>query len=815
MNGRQLTTRRNPTRLQVALSGLCLLWAAAAHADWFPGGRLETPLLSGAPRGVALEDFDSDGVPDLLFSESDRVVAWSGDGAGSFGPMAGRSESVISVGNQLGSLVVRDFNSDGYLDFAVTNRSPDTLWVALGDGSGNFPSVTEQPVDTSPEYIDTADLNNDGVLDLVVCPHNFGGAPDRIAILLGDGVGGFVLQPPLVSSFIGGFRGLDLGDVDGDGNVDLMYGGSSSPCLFRGDGTGGFDAGILLPIPGIITTGTGLGDLNGDGILDLVEGDFSCVAVRLGVGGGVFAAPTILDSSSTGWVDVVDVDEDGNHDVLVLHETAQSFSIWRGDGTGALGGREVYPTGCLPTTTLLEDIDSDGALDLVVANTNSRDLSVYLGNGTGDFGVPKYPTTTDPRLQQVGDFNRDGIPDLAVAGGGVAIHLGVGSGLLPPVEYGFPDPVRSIQMSDIDADGNLDMVVTSGDSVFVRMGSSTADFSASASFPVGGISGGLQLADVDANGTLDAVLYSSGPPREILMLSGDGAGGFGVPQLVLSIVGPFSGFDLADLDGDGYLDLGVVADDVVSLYAGNGTGSFALLTTRTPSGVVTSIDLQDYNGDGAIDVAVSAWTPEAILFYLGNGSGGVDVSPISVATEGGNPNRFLTADFDDDGAPDLVVSHGNQCRMLEILPGFGGLAFGPSIMLQSPQTSVVMAVLDLNGDGALDLTAPAYSPPSVWTYINATGSAGFRRGDANADGVVDLSDAVFQLFALLVTGSPQPGCDDSADVNDDGSLDLSDPVFLLGSLFVLGSPSPPSPYPGCGPDPTQDIISCDVYTGCP
>lgn len=89
----------------------------------------------------------------------------------------------------------------------------------------------------------------------------------------------------------------------------------------------------------------------------------------------------------------------------------------------------------------------------------------------------------------------------------------------------------------------------------------------------------------------------------------------------------------------------------------------------------------------------------------------------------------------------------------------------------------------------------------------------FRRGDSNADGAADLSDAVFTLLHLF-SGGEAPACLDAADSDDSGSLDISDPVYLLNYLFV-GGPPPANPFPECGPDPTpDDDLGCASYGRC-
>jgi hypothetical protein len=89
----------------------------------------------------------------------------------------------------------------------------------------------------------------------------------------------------------------------------------------------------------------------------------------------------------------------------------------------------------------------------------------------------------------------------------------------------------------------------------------------------------------------------------------------------------------------------------------------------------------------------------------------------------------------------------------------------------------------------------------------------FLRGDANGDGIVDISDAVFTLNYLFLGGSA-PLCEVAGDSNDDGSVNISDPSYTLNYLF-LGGTAIPSPFPDCGRDPTADTLSCNTPSGCP
>jgi subtilisin-like proprotein convertase family protein len=99
------------------------------------------------------------------------------------------------------------------------------------------------------------------------------------------------------------------------------------------------------------------------------------------------------------------------------------------------------------------------------------------------------------------------------------------------------------------------------------------------------------------------------------------------------------------------------------------------------------------------------------------------------------------------------------------------------------------------------------------TISSGTRSAPFRRGDANADGAVGITDAVVTLNALF-RGAPWPACADAADADDDGSVSLTDAVYTLRYLFLSGS-VPPAPGPSeCGADPTEDALTCDSFLSC-
>ena len=156
-------------------------------------------------------------------------------------------------------------------------------------------------------------------------------------------------------------------------------------------------------------------------------------------------------------------------------------------------------------------------------------------------------------------------------------------------------------------------------------------------------------------------------------------------------------------------------------------------------------------------------------------------------------------------------------RLLPTSPAIdAGFGKPPCLDLRPP-------LKDFKGNSSTDFEGdPAYDDPG--TENTGGGDPEFRdigadeflpifvRADANADGTVDIADAIF-LLANLFGGGPSPICMDSGDTNDDGNIDIADAIYILAFLFG-GGPVPPPPFPDCGFDPTADTLGCLSFPPC-
>jgi hypothetical protein len=253
----------------------------------------------------------------------------------------------------------------------VADASADSLSVLLGNGDGSFQVATIPAGVAVPEGVVLGDLNGDGDLDAVV-----GGASNanEVAVLLGDGKGGLHVAGSMSAGVLLYAWAIALGDLDGDGRLDLVTGGSAVDVqLGGGDGT--FRALPTISLPGSVAS-VALADLNGDGRLDLattmwwLAPDHSAVEVLLGKGDGSFGEPR---------------------------------SVW------------AWSTAAFLTALVAADLDGDGNVDLALPGPNGE-VDVLPGRGDGSFGAAQRFEGPASSLA-AGDLNGDGLPDLAAAGG--------------------------------------------------------------------------------------------------------------------------------------------------------------------------------------------------------------------------------------------------------------------------------------------------------------------------------------------------------------------------------------------------------------
>jgi hypothetical protein len=319
-----------------------------------------------------------------------------------------------------------------------------------------------------PESVAVGDFRHNGILDLAVANNGY------VRMLLGNGDGTF--QTDGYSDTSNGLISVAAGDFDGDDTLDLAAAHEFDPgvSVLLGNGDGTFRPAVDYGA-GINPSSVAVGDFRHNGILDLaVANEFDPgVSVLLGNGDGTFQAPVHYAAGGSS-VAVGDFDGDGTLDLAVANAASANVSVLLGNGDGTFRPAVNYAAGDSPGSVAVGDFNGDGVLDLAVSNGgyyDSSGVSILLGNGDGTFQAPvHYVAGIGPRGVAVGDFNGDGISDLAVANagtspdytdGGVSVLLGNGDGTFQdPVSFttGARLPV-SVAVGDFNGDGWPDLAV--------------------------------------------------------------------------------------------------------------------------------------------------------------------------------------------------------------------------------------------------------------------------------------------------------------------------------------------------------------------
>jgi hypothetical protein len=503
--------------------------------------------------GQSLQFFKIEG-PDFL------SVATTSPGTGQAACRIRLRPGFIDAGTARGTVGVSDGIDGALRTFAATVtdavRVPSSAYAYLD--SSAF-SVSDDPGRTR-----MADLNGDGIRDLVIVHVNTG----VVSVYLGEGGAVFHLKGEFSpGQFV---YSLSIGDFTGDSRPDLAI-AIGGVRLMEGLGDGTFGA-VRLFYAGTTPWTSAAGDLNGDGVADLVVGNFM----------------------------------------------AGTVSVLLADGVGGLRAPVACNAGSLPVDVELHDLDLDGRLDIAVADYGGG-VSILLGDGNGSFAEAQhYPSARLPLGLAVGDLNGDHLPDIVTAANGsdsVSVLTGTGVGTFEPAPGFHPGHGgTALAIRDFNADGRADLAMSFIGGILIFPGDGTAGFGQGI-VTAAGIGGDLGVAidgsaiDLNEDGAADLVLPDRLTDRITVLLSDPHAGAALAARAFLSKPGPIQ------IGGEGPPYICVSVEPLAGVYENSdvnlsrfvmisaGTGDIGYI--HADPGQVRIVEDTDRNGVAEIRVCFS------------------------------------------------------------------------------------------------------------------------------------------------------------------------------------------------------------------
>ena len=535
-----------------------------------------------------------------------------------------------------------------------------------------------------------------------------------------------------------------------------------------------------------------------------------------------------------------DLNGDGVNEIVVGIQTMNDAMVYLFDIKGdLLWSKQLLPG--VGATPALGDINGDGNLDIPFMGTP------FFGNDDYVFAWDYYGNDIFPPIVEnrgfpsaslksptVSDINRDGKSEILIAQlTGNKIYENNGQ-----IMHGPWDNINSYQFehnnllaADINGDGYKEIITIASErrsvnndyeyyNVLYIMDANDVLFRKEYKNKIGSNLNFLAIGNVDTDKNVEVIFYSDFTFRIIDGKDFSVQNEFSVENEEvegIKIEGLFSPFILADVDGDDQLEI-IYKKSFRSLsfimakdYDGTTVGGYPIISNGLES--VTNFD----------------------TLIFSNAHGDNDLEPIITLNQGKPEVYFIKLDkqrqlpfvttLDDYGILTSGLDHPQFSHIPQNWPDYGGVIVedidndGKNEFLSTLYTGIILAQSSFLGSYVFfqDLDAPKVDGQWGMYYYDAQRSnsvlssdslieGNFIRGDANSDGIVDLTDAIY-LLNFLFQGGPTSKCQDAVDTNDDGIVDLTDAIYLLNHLFV-GGKSPHSPYPGAGSDPTKDQLSC-------
>jgi hypothetical protein len=367
---------------------------------------------------VVAGDFNQDGYSDIFLSNRESGTRSPQYGPDTYHPVDlfilwGNERSRYSEASMTtlpgaaaqSSALATDLDGNGFADLVYLSKEGTVVNVFYGNQEGYSADKSHRyEISIKGRTPLTADLNKDGYLDVIVESSE----KNEVAVLLGNQTGFEKVRIDHLGVPVVRFRTEAIGDMDGDGNLDLLFGGHGFIKILYGTGKGSFDIqGMKTIETGMYTTKISVADFNGDGLPDIFGhhhtpsqrgGEYTVFSAIYWNENGSFSGQNRLELPTHGAHSgsVADVDNDGNPDILIANYNSQNsrnletFIYWGGPGGSFSKDKLTRLPGYSPVANLVLDLDGDGMNDIVVYNHSQSNQYAGLTPLGGMHGTQSY-----------------------------------------------------------------------------------------------------------------------------------------------------------------------------------------------------------------------------------------------------------------------------------------------------------------------------------------------------------------------------------------------------------------------------------------
>lgn len=730
-----------------------------------------------------------------------------------------------------------DIDGDGKLEMLTVNTDYDNPMISILRNKSKVDSVSFDVIlnivtNKLPRKLKLADIDQDGKLDLIIID----GFNEEVSIYKNNStIGSFAFGNKISYSIGTSPSALSIADVDGDGLLDVLVSiWDNQVAVYRNKGNLLFDTKINYAI-GFSPSHIVMGDLNGDNKPDILVANYDGRSFSVLKNNSTSGLINFIDRTDfvsgirSEHLSIGDLNEDGKLDVVVVNKNDKTISVFKNTSSTnqiQFENQLVYKAGSETEEAAIGDMNGDGKPDIVVANYGnlynfeSGEITLLKNiSANGNLSFDDSQTIRSFGLystMDLADMDGDGKLDIVTIQSGNAVSIGLNKPSFPTSIVSFTPmsaangaivTIEGINFNAVLANnivyfGNLKAAIVRASStqlvVKVPAGASFApitvlnigkgltavsklnftpqfsppktiitnnDFLEKQEFTTGRAPSTINSGDFDGDGLLDIVTANYFGNSISILRKNTNSGIIGYDENLDIETGLYPQFvEIADMNGDGKLDL-LVANSgdnnfKILINQSNGIGNiqFDVKYSYTTGGNPISLAVSDLNLDGKLDVVVVNQSDNNLSVYLNNGTNDKISFGSSVKYSVGlDPKSVVIGDVNNDSYNDIVVNN-QGARSISVLNNNGSGGLLPKVDYITGLLPSSIAVGDLNNDGKLDLivthqaTTTSFSNVSVLkntgnafvgqvTYPTDEKPYAVKLGDLDGDGKIDITVA--------------------------------------------------------------------------